>query len=77
MLQAILLSALALGGAPPDPGGGPGADPYPGSTAPVTYHAYDYRLPAIDKKTGKPIPGFYFQCHCSKQGKHTCKLRRR
>jgi len=57
-------------------GGGPGPDPTPGTTRPVTCTdwSYDYRLPAIDEATGQEISGIYFARHHPKGGRDTCAL---
>lgn len=45
--------------------GGPGPDPYPGTTGPVhcVDYTHDYTLPAVNVATGKEVPGLYFACH--------------
>ena len=52
--------------------GGPGPDPNPGTGA--TVHCvdwnYTYTLPAVNKKTGKEVPGFYFTCRHRKGRRH-------
>jgi hypothetical protein len=68
---ATLMMALAMCGP------GPGPDPYPGSTTPITCHAMDYTLPAVNAKTGRKINGLFFQCHVTAQGRETCVLKRR
>lgn len=57
-------------------GGGPGPDPNPATTRPVTCTdwSYDYRLPAIDEATGQEISGMYFACHHPRGGRDTCVL---
>lgn len=76
MLIVTLLAAATFA---TSPCGGPGPDASPGSTRPVVCvdSGYDYRLPAINEKTGKSVPGFYFRCQHVKDGGDTCVLSHR
>jgi hypothetical protein len=80
MLATLLVAAsMAAPPAPPPP------DPYPGSTSPISWVAYDYHLPVVNADTGDVMASMYFHCHVpvrwhgrfNSRGHAVCKLARK